>query len=192
VNDVAIVILTGGRATRFPGKLERPIAGEPVLQRVYANAKATGLPVFISGSATLSPPLAGRLGAPVIEDRWPGGGPLRALVTACESLEHARIFALAGDEPSVDATLIASIVAAWQPDDEAVVGRHSGRVEPLAALYARAAVLRVAPALLARSQASMRALIERIQTRILPVSDSCFANVNAPNDLLRAAGGTAH
>src|SRR5579863_2495802 len=105
VRDTAVVILTGGRATRFPRKLERPIAGKPMLQRVVANAGAIGVAVFVAGSDEFSPQMASKLGIPFLHDRWPGGGPLRALVSACAHLPHARIFALAGDEICAGAEL---------------------------------------------------------------------------------------
>jgi molybdopterin-guanine dinucleotide biosynthesis protein A len=184
--DTAIVILAGGLATRFPGKLEHSIDGEPMLLRVYRNARATGWPVYVAGSNQFSPAMAGRLAARMLIDRWPGGGPLRALFSACESIGHARVFALAADEPRVDAALVRSLAAAWQPGDEAVVPRHHDRIEPLAALYLRAAVRRETGALLAQGNAAMGALVERIQTRFVTVSESYFANVNTPEDLRRA------
>ncbi len=183
----AIVILAGGLATRFPGKLERPLDGEPILMRVYRNARATGLPVYIAGSERFTPSIAGKLPAPMLIDRWPGGGPLRGLLSACESLRHERIFALAADEPRVDADLLAALAAAWQPGDEAVVPRHDGRIEPLAAFYLRGALVREAGALLAQGNASMHALVERLRTRFATAAASYFTNVNTPEDLRRAA-----
>ena len=143
--------------------------------------------MYVAGSERFTPAIAGSVPAPMLIDRWPGGGPLRALVSACESLEHQRVFALAADEPRVDAELVASLALAWQPGDEAVVPRHDGRIEPLAALYLRSALLREASALLAQGNASMHALIERIRTRFATVSGSYFTNVNTPEDLRRVA-----
>jgi molybdopterin-guanine dinucleotide biosynthesis protein A len=187
-DDTAIVILAGGLATRFPGKLERLFDGEPMLLRVYHNARATGMPVYVAGNARFAPAIADRLRVPFLVDRWPGGGPLRALFSACESIGHARVFALAADEPLADAALLQRIAGAWLPGDDAVVPRHHHRIEPLVALYVREAVLRGTGELPANGRHSMHALVDRIQTRFVDVSDSYFANVNTPDDLRRATG----
>ncbi|HKU81031.1 MAG TPA: NTP transferase domain-containing protein, partial [Candidatus Tumulicola sp.] len=157
----AIVILAGGRATRFPGKLACDAGGMPVLGRVYRNALATGLPVYVAGSAPLLPPLAAELGAPLLPDRWPGGGPLRAIVSCCERLEHERVFVLAGDAPNVTGDVFDALARAWADGDDAAVPAHDGRIEPLAALYRRRAAARSGRALVGSGDESVRALAER-------------------------------
>jgi molybdopterin-guanine dinucleotide biosynthesis protein A len=185
--DAAIVILAGGRATRFPGKLEQLVDGEPMLLRVYSNARATGLPVYVAAGADLPPSIAAHLDVPLLTDRWPHGGPLRALLSACEQLAHARVFVVAGDEPRVAADAFETLADAWRQDLEAVVCEHDGRIEPLAALYSRAAVLREAPAAIASGRDAMHALIERLASRRVRVSSTCFVNVNTPEDWARLA-----
>ena len=138
----AVVVLAGGRATRLPRKLERSIGGEPMLERVCRNARTLGLPVYLAGSRQFSPALARRLGLPMLHDRWPGAGPLRALFSSADALDCERIFALAGDEVRAGAALFRTLEAAWCDGDEAVVPRHDGRMEPLAALYSRRALVR--------------------------------------------------
>ncbi|HEY5425106.1 MAG TPA: molybdenum cofactor guanylyltransferase [Candidatus Tumulicola sp.] len=183
----AIVILAGGRATRFPGKLERTIDGEPMLLRTYRNARATGWPVYLAGNGSIAVELAARIDAPVLTDRWPGAGPLRAFLSACAMIADERAFALAADEPRVDRRLLEAVNAAWQAGDEAVVPEHDGRIEPLAALYLRAAVLREGAATIERGNESMHGLIERTKARRVSVSPSYFVNVNTPEDLRHAA-----
>jgi molybdopterin-guanine dinucleotide biosynthesis protein A len=183
----AVVVLAGGRATRFPGKLEQCIGGKSMLERVIGNARETGLPVYLSGSRAFSPAIAQRFNLPVLDDCWPGGGPLRALFSACGALACERVFALAGDEPLASARLFRTLDDAWQSGDEAVVPRHDMRSEPLAAIYSRAAFLREGGALLARGDAAMRSLLERLRARFVSVDGAYFTNVNAPEDLERVA-----
>lgn len=185
--NAAIVVLAGGRATRFPGKLEQNVGDEPLLQLVCRNARATGLPVYLAGSDEFTPAIAYRLDVPMLRDRWPGDGPLRALASACATIDSKHVFALAGDEPSVDAALLGALYAAMRPGDEAVVPRHGSRLEPLAALYDRAALLRESEALFARGVYAMHALLERLHRRPVDVRASYFTNVNTPGDLQRAA-----
>jgi molybdopterin-guanine dinucleotide biosynthesis protein A len=186
-SDPAIVILAGGRATRFPGKLERSFDGEPMLLRVFHNARATGWPVYVAGSRAFDPATAAAIDAPILPDRWPQAGPLRAFLSACTAIDHARVFALAADEPRVDRELLETLADAWQPGDETIVPTHGGRIEPLAALYARTAFLREARASIQRGNESLHGVIERINARFVAVSESYFVNVNTPEDLRRAA-----
>ena len=185
MNDVAVVVLAGGRATRFPNKLAQFVDGTPLLARVCSNACGAGWPVYVAGSDRFSPAIAHDLRIPLLTDRWPGGGPLRALFSACETLPYARVFALAGDEPNVGADLLKSLAQAWRPGDDAVIPRHDRRIEPLAALYLREAVVRETPAVLVSGIASMRALIARLRPRFVSVAGTFFANVNTPADVSR-------
>lgn len=180
---IAILVLAGGRASRFPGKLEALVDGEPLVLRAFRTARATGWPVYISAQGPFTGEIDRRLDCPILIDRQPWGGPLRALHSACETIERERIFALAADLPGVDTPLLERIAGAWLPGDAAVVPRHDGRLEPLVALYARWAVVQESFTLFGEPRASMHDLIERIGARFLDVDAKYFANVNTPEDL---------
>jgi molybdopterin-guanine dinucleotide biosynthesis protein A len=179
---VAIVILAGGRATRFPGKLECVVDGEPMLLRVYHNACATQWPVIVAARGSLGAALEKALDCPIAIDRLGPEGPLAGLASACETIRQERIFALAADMPRVEASVISEIASQWRAGDEAVVPSHSDGIEPLAALYDRAAVAREAPALLATDRRAMRDLVERLDTRFVALPQRYFINVNTPQD----------
>jgi molybdopterin-guanine dinucleotide biosynthesis protein A len=185
--SIAIVVLAGGRASRFPGKLEALVDGEPLVLRAFRAARATGWPVYVSAQGPFPAEIDRHLDCPVLLDRQPWGGPLRALHSACETVGHDRIFVLAADLPRVDAPLIERIAAAWLPGDDAVVPRHDGRLEPLVALYARSAILQESFTLFGEPRASMHDLIERIGARFVDVEPQYFANVNTPADLAALA-----
>jgi molybdopterin-guanine dinucleotide biosynthesis protein A len=181
----SIVILAGGAATRFPGKLEREVGGEPMLLRVYRNARQSRWPVYVAGKGSFSPEIDARLECPLLLDRRPGGGPLQALLSACGAVDAERIFVLAGDSPLVDTSVMEALAAAWQPGDEAVVPVHAGRIEPLAGLYARSAVLHEAFTIVEHGSGAMHALIERLNARFVEMPERHFVNVNTPADLAR-------
>ncbi len=183
--DAAIVILAGGKASRLPGKLEREIGGEPLLVRVFERLGGRW-PIAIAARGGFSPELDERLACPVVIDRWPDAGPLGALVSAAGALRARRIFAVAGDLPLIERTALERLDAAWTPQDEAVLYRHDGRLEPLAALYDRAALLREGFALLREGTGAMHALIERLRSRTISGDDRWFLNVNTPEDFVRA------
>lgn len=180
--NLAIVILAGGRATRFPGKLEAPFEGEPLLARVYHHLREVA-PVMIAGRDTFSGRLDALLDCPIIVDRWPDRGPLGGLLSAACQTRAQRIFAVAGDAPLVTAPLVETLLQARRDGDEAVVPEHDGRLEPLAALYERAALLREGWECLHGEDRSMHGLLARLQTRRVPCEAKMFANVNTASDL---------
>lgn len=181
--STAIALLAGGEARRFPRKLEHAVEGEPMVVRVYEAVRAAGWPVYIAGKASFTTGVDARLDAPLLIDRRPGGGPLHAFLSACTQIHADRIFAIAADQPRLDAGVLRCLVAAWQPTDEAVVPEHDGETEPLAALYSRPAVLREGFALRKTDRSAMRDLIDRIAARSVPIDAAYFHNVNRKEDV---------
>jgi molybdopterin-guanine dinucleotide biosynthesis protein A len=181
--NLAVLLLAGGEARRFPGKLERIVDGAPMLVRCYECLGAAGWPVWIAGKASFPLELDASIPAPLIVDRRPGKGPLRAFLDACTMLRADRVFAIAADQPNLDARVLHRLVAAWRPGDEAVVPSHDNAIEPLAALYDRKAALREGFELRASGRSAMRDLIGRLAARFVPFDSRCFHNVNYAKDL---------
>lgn len=179
----AILLLAGGEARRFPGKLEHEIDGTPIIIGVFERLRLTGLPIYVAANRSFSPRIAATLGAPLLIDREPHSGPLRALLDAAEAMPAERIFAVAADLPQIEASLFDLLVAAWQPGDEAVVPQDARGIEPLAAIYARAALLREGPSLRRDDCVAMRDLIARLATRFVAADERYFINVNRITDL---------
>jgi molybdenum cofactor guanylyltransferase len=184
--STAVVMLAGGEARRFPGKLEQLIDGEPLIVRCYRNLQTTGLPIYIAAREHFSRDVAAQLDAPLLIDRDPGGGPLRAFASACVAIGAERCFAVASDQPRLEASVLRRLLAAWRPGDEAIVPVHDGRIEPLAALYDRAAVLREDPGLRREGRTAMHELVERVAVRFVPIEAAFFHNVNRPSDVAGA------
>lgn len=183
MDSVAIVLLAGGAASRFPGKLEHRIEGRAMLVRCFERLRASGRPVYVAAGGCFSPELDAQLDAPTIVDRHPRAGPLRAFLDACAAIRAERLFAVAADQPNLDASLIARLSAAWREGDEAVVPEHHGKFEPLAAVYDRRAALREGFELRASRNYGVRDLIARLRARFLPCPSAYFHNVNRPEDL---------
>jgi molybdopterin-guanine dinucleotide biosynthesis protein A len=182
VASTAVVVLAGGEASRFPGKLEHRTAGkQTMIEDVFERARETGWPVYIAGKSSFSNEVDARLAAPLLIDRHPGRGPLRALLDAAAVVRCEHLFAIAADLPAVDGALMRRIAAARQPGDEAVVPRHAGGIEPLAALYGRRALLRASLDLRARE--ALRDAVAHLATRFIPLDARYFHNVNRIEDL---------
>lgn len=182
--ETAVILLAGGEARRFPGKLEHPIGDKPMLQHCYDRARAAGWQVYVTAKGSFSGELDARLESPLLIDRRPGRGPLHAFLDACALVAARRLFAVGADQPQIDATVLHRISAAWKRDDEALVPVHDGRAEPLGALYDRAAVLSAGFALRNAAGAGLRDLIARLRARFIPCEPGYFRNINRREDLL--------
>lgn len=195
--DIGVVILAGGGATRLPHKLELEAGGVPMLVRVYRNV-STGRKTYVSCAGTFPPQIDALLDCPMVVDRWPGRGPLGGLVTTMAVMDTPLVFAAAGDAPFLDAAFIDRLADLWQPGDEAVVPLHAHKtgkqLEPLAALYDRAAFLREGTKALGSSDESLHATVARMRIREFPVSredERLFTNVNTPADYAAAVARMA-
>lgn len=178
-SHVDVVILAGGRATRFPGKLTAVVRNEPMLEGVVRRF-ATRANVIICGAP---PPGVDLGGARVIADADPGRGPLRALVNAVAQLDATRLVVIAGDLPNAGEQLYDLLCASYREGDEAVVPQHDQISEPLAALYDRRALLRAAEAALDSGVSSMHGMLSRLNVRRIDAPGTWFRNVNTPRDL---------
>jgi len=147
-SDVGVVILAGGEATRFPGKLASDAGGIPLLLRVYRNVRAIG-PVYVSANAVFGENVARELDCTIVPDDRPGRGPLGGLVSTFERVCEERCFVVAGDAPFVDASVYQHLLQAWSEDVAAVVAERSWPLDPLFPLYSRGAFLSPARPVLA-------------------------------------------
>jgi molybdopterin-guanine dinucleotide biosynthesis protein A len=182
----AVLLLAGGAAMRFPGKLECMVNGKPLMLHVSDNLRGGGWPVYVATAKPLPATIEPALGAIPIYDVESLRGPLWALLDASARIDAERIFAVAADQPHLDATALHRLAAAWQPDDEAVVPQHAWGIEPLAALYARDALRRAANVLSSERRA-MRDLLALLRVRYETMDPRYFTNVNTPDDLHSAS-----
>jgi molybdopterin-guanine dinucleotide biosynthesis protein A len=190
-DDCGVVILAGGAATRLPNKLSLDAGNVPLLVRVYRNVADTRA-TYLSCNAPLMPELAALVPAQVVIDRWPRGGPLGGLLSTLEAVPAPWIFAVAGDAPHINAALIATLLRSREPGDEAVVPRHDGRLEPLAALYERAAFLREGSPVFHQGRGALIDVIARLRTRFIDIEDTTiFTNINTPADYAALHGTLA-
>ena len=181
-DSIAVVILGGGQATRFPGKLESDAGGVPLLLRVYRNVRSAG-PVYVSANEPFSEAIGCELDCPIVADTRPGQGPLGGLVSTFEKVSQTRCFAVAGDAPLLDGAALGELLAAWESGLEAVVAERDGRLEPLCGLYDRAAFLREGKRELETGSGAVAAVVERLRHRRVRLSDErLLANVNTSAD----------
>jgi molybdopterin-guanine dinucleotide biosynthesis protein A len=190
------VVLAGGAGRRIGGaKAIVELHGMPLvhyplraLQAVLAEV------VVVAKQATDLPPLPG---VPVwiepAEPRHPLAGIVHALAStgAAAGLDGParEILVSAGDLPFVTPALVARIARADAHGAPAVVPRVGGRLQPLLARYAPAACAPLAAALACDPPPSLTDAVVALRPHVVELDDELpFFNVNAPEDLLTAAG----
>jgi molybdopterin-guanine dinucleotide biosynthesis protein A len=185
-----IVILAGGQATRFPGKLLADADGIPMIARVVSNLRAASDEIVIASSRELAARLRETVDVPVLEDDERARGPVGGMLTAFAEMREATVFAAAGDAPFIDAAFVRRLYSHWRAgSDRALVPIHTtfdgqAQSEPLAAFYDRRAFLREAPAILRDGRGAVRLVVEALHARYVHVDDAphTFTNVNTPDD----------
>ena len=192
------IILAGGPSRR----LGRPkalvaIGGVPVLLRVVGAAAAVVDDVVVVSRGTL----AGRIvrilpaGVRFARDSLRIHTPLVGLLAGATSSWAPHVGALACDLPFVEPRLLRRLFAEANGQDATIPRWPDGRIEPLLAVYRRAALLAAARASLHAGERSVHEMIVRIpDVRFVPVASlrsadpslRSFMNVNTPADLVRA------
>lgn len=176
------VILVGGSSTRFGSdKLLAPLSDGSVLvdRPVLALRRAILTPVLAVGAC--DPRVLERFDG-VIDDPYPGAGPIGGILSTLEALE-VPIFVLAGDLLAITPATIRQIIDAAEnsPNAHAVLG-DSGQTQWTLGIYRPGATPFLRAALDRGEHALKRALASATVLRI-PVEASVCRNINRPEDL---------
>ena len=142
-SQVTVVVLVGGRSTRFGGdKLAAPLRGTTVLDHLLDALPPTWPVVLVGASRTTT-----RTVTWTSEDP-PGGGPLAAVVAGLALARTSTTVVLAGDMPhaATVAARLADVLHGAGPEVAAAVAvDDEGVPNPLLAAYRTGAVLAGAP-----------------------------------------------
>ena len=191
--EFSAVILAGGKSSRMGcDKAFLEIGGQTLLTRQIQLVRAAGAAeVFISGRAGVDYSASGNR---VLTDKFPDAGPLAGIASALEAMTSPRLLVLAVDLPGMTADFLRTL-AEDCPENCGVVPRVHGNLEPLAAIYPKAA-LPLATALLAEKNFAVRSFATRCEQAGLvsfveyrETAASFFWNWNSPTD--RPAAGAA-
>ena len=190
---VTIVLLAGGRATRLPGKLFRPVGDEALVVRVFRQLTRSGRPCIVSVREPLPQELARHLPAPSVIDTYDDAGPLGGLASAAKQVQTPLLFAAAGDLANIGPEVIDALERRYREEaargcaPDAVLPRHeNGDLEPLAALYDSAWLRLTSARLLALGQKKVTGMLEGSRVAYLQIKAAdaaTFHNVNSADDL---------
>lgn len=193
VAGVVGVVLAGGASRRMGReKAALPIEGQPLLRRAVSRLRLALAEVIVIGHPTLAPLVPDTR---IIEDAWPGRGPLGALATALQATDAEWVLLTACDMPFTQPALVREMARLALTDQtaDAIVLRGLHRLEPLHAVYRRAcqptALERLASAdvsllgLLATLR--IHEVAPEVAQRLDPSGISSF-NANTPEEWQRA------
>lgn len=194
MEDVSAFVLAGGRSSRMgTDKALLPFGEKTLLQLALEKAKLVSPAAIIVGARE-------RYGCygEVIEDRFPGCGPLGGIHAALCATQTDLNLVISVDMPMMSADFLcwlAEIAASGQ--ELAVVPETRQRLQPLCAVYRRAAKCVIEQALLL-SDFKVSSIFTRIPTRYIPedeliaagFSPEIFINLNTRAEY--AAAGKTH
>ncbi|MCB2193574.1 MAG: molybdenum cofactor guanylyltransferase [Deltaproteobacteria bacterium] len=184
------VVLAGGPGTRLGGgKPWRTLAGRRLIDLALERAGELCPQVMVAAADCAD---FADLPCPIVADRWPGQGPLAALVTVFLDTPATSVLLLPVDAPLMRPALLRRILELRQ-GQKAVCCQGPGGLEPLMAWYSREC-LAWAQKMIEKGEWRLRLLlnqvnallIDRQQVQALDPYDLSFLNVNFPQDLERA------
>ena len=178
---VAGAVLAGGGSRRM-GRDKSLVAvdGQPMAARVAASLADAGCApvVVVGGDATR----LRSLGLAVIDDRWPGEGPLGAIITVLRHTSMPTVV-VACDLPWLDpATIMALLPRLPMGPAPDVTVATTGRDEPLCACWMPTA-LGVLERQFSDGERAVHRVLPALEVLRVPVAAAALRNVNSPDDL---------
>lgn len=192
MDEIGAVILAGGRSSRFGrDKAAAQFDGMSLLEHVVNALPASRAETVLVLREEQADPEC-PIDRVVFDDPELPDGPLRGIVTGLEAISSEWAWVVACDLPGILTALLEELANARTPDALGVIPEWGGRIQPLCALYSRAAlpILREA----ARSSArSVTAVLDHPgflrfdegRSRKLDPEGRSFININTPDALER-------
>lgn len=135
--NFSAIILAGGASSRMGrDKAFIAINGQPLLARQIQNARTAGAAeIFIAGRKAVD---YSRFNHPILIDRFPDAGPLAGIESGLAHMTNQLLLVLAVDLPAMNPDFLRTLMKHCDPE-RGVVSRIAGQIEPLVAIYPKAA-----------------------------------------------------
>jgi molybdopterin-guanine dinucleotide biosynthesis protein A len=186
-SDLCAIVLAGGKSRRMgSNKALLDFGGRPLISVLIDRILPITDQILISSN---DPHCYKFLNFPVIQDRYPGHGPLAGLHAAMLSSDSSLFIVLACDLPNLEAPLLRNLISLAEGYDAAIPRTSGGLAHPLCAVYRRTCLPAVENALLRGVNKVVEIMLESALS-IKWVSpeegrfrDEDLANINTPEDL---------
>lgn len=184
VEDCTALILAGGDSRRMgQDKASLPLHGNTLLEHVTAAMRQ----VFSQVMVSVRQPRTGVHELQVC-DEFSASGPLAGLVAGLWQADTPWIFAVACDMPFISPAVVESM-ARLRGQHQAVVPRVAGHPQPLAAFYARTALLSMRGCLKSEDK-SLRGMLKKMDVRYVEEAElrgfdpqlRSFVDLDTPQD----------
>lgn len=190
--SISAIVLAGGESRRLGTKKHLLEFGGQTLLQIIVDRLAQVSDDIVIVTSPRDVVALDVSGARVIADDIPGRGPLSGLHAGLQAATSDRALLVASDMPFLSVPLL-NHLPQLRPTADAVVPKIAGEPEPLLAVYARTC-LPVVEELLTRDGASMRDLLPRVNTYLVPEDEIrsfdpaglSWFNLNTPGDVDRA------
>lgn len=178
-----LLILAGGASRRMGrDKVALPVGETTMIEHLVRRLSPAVDEAVVAGGSVGAP------GARLVEDRYPGAGPLAGMHAGLEAARYPWVWVIACDLPDVDPALLPLLTSMTNGVD-AVVPIVGGRVQGVCALYRRDLAPRIEDLLLTKAR-SVRAFLNAIEVRYLDEAElrtsdpelRSFRNLNTPAD----------
>lgn len=191
INQVAGVILAGGKSSRFGSNKALALHQGDALIQGIAHRLAGLFPETLLIANT--PEEYGFLGWPMAKDLYPGCGPLAGIHAALRTVSQPRIFVCGCDMPLVNPDLI-RFLCKLEGDPDIVLPWLDEGPEPLYAIYSKKA-LPIIEEQLSKNQYKIGLVFEKLRIRKVTPEEilrivpdlTTFQNINHQHDLARLA-----
>jgi len=184
VNDIAAVLLTGGRGSRMGGVVKPllEVGGATLLDAAITAARSAGCDPIVG----VGDPIGEPGGIAWVREDPPFGGPAAAILAALPLVTASRTLVLACDLPEIGAAV--ELLRGAVPDTDGVcLTDASGRPQWLTGLYRTDAIRAAGAALSGQGRdAPARALLGGLSIAKVAASDDLTADVDTWDDLNKA------
>ena len=177
MNDVAAVILAGGKSSRMGrDKAFLDYHGKTFIQQIIDEVEQLKLPIYISGDIEK----LDQFEFPVIKDEVPNQGPVVALASSFSKLKAKAVLVVSCDVPDIKAMELKRLLEENDEQIDVTMFATNGKEMPLVALYNQSS-FDAFQAALAKGERRLFNVIKQLKTKVLTYN-GVLRNVNTPND----------
>jgi len=182
MEDIAIVILAGGKSSRMgQDKGLIPVNGKPMVQHLINATKPLKLKtIIIANNSNYD-----AFGIPVYKDIYQDSGPLGGIHSGLINSQTSRVIVLSCDTPFVSTEFIEYLIKIANTHD-IIIPKHGSKTHPLIGIYSEN-ILNVLNESINNNKLKVMELIKKTSHSIHTVTsefpEGIFENINTKKDL---------